>query len=545
MGSEADGHIHCIPAFIERRIVNLPHYLVGPSGRPSRRSFLLATSSLAAAALWSNRAAGAVRQSARLGGNPFSLGVASGDPLPGGVVLWTRLAPKPLEGGGMPAEAVEVGWEVAEDEQFRKIVQSGKTAATPDWAHSVHVEVDGLSPARTYWYRFHSAGETSPTGRTRTAPAADSQPANLRFAFASCQHFESGYYTAYEHMVRDDLDLVIHLGDYIYEGPATTKGVRQHIGKEIDSLADYRNRHALYKTDAALQAAHAAFPWLVTWDDHEVDNNWAGDISEQKEVRKADFLARRARACKAYYEHMPLRRASLPSGPQMELYRRIAFGNLAEFFVLDTRQYRTDQPCGDGNKPPCAEALSPSGTLLGDRQEKWLLDGLARSGGRWNVLAQQVMMARVDRTVGDVVTHSMDQWPGYEANRRRLLKFLHTRKISNPLVLAGDIHSNWANNLIADFDDLASRVVGTELVGTSISSGGDGKLIPKDLDKLLAENPFVKFHSTERGYVRCHVTPSQCRADYQAVEYVTRKGAPLVTRSSFVVQDGEPGLNRA
>jgi alkaline phosphatase D len=514
--------------------MSTPHYIVGPDARPTRRSFLLAS--------------GTVLKAIKLPATPFSLGVASGDPSPSGVVLWTRLAPEPLTGGGMPNEPVEVGWEVAEDERFRKIVQSGNSVAVPGWAHAVHVEVEGLLPSRSYWYRFHAAGETSPIGRTRTAPPADSLPDRLRFAFASCQHFESGLFTAYEHMAQEDLDLVIHLGDYIYEGaPGKNPAlVRRHVGtRELDSLADYRNRHAQYRTDAALQAAHAAFPWLVTWDDHEFDNNCAADVSEEKDVNRADFLARRARAYKAYYEHMPLRRANLPQGPHMELYRRIAFGRLAEFFVLDTRQYRTDQPCGDGNKPPCADVFDPRATLLGEAQEKWLLGGLAKSGGRWNVLAQQVMMARVDRTPGEQITHSMDQWPGYEMNRRRILKFLHERKIANPLVLAGDIHSNWANNLVADFDDLQGRTVASEFVGTSISSGGDGTRFPKDLDKLYAENPFVKFHSAERGYVRCHATPSECRADYQAVEYVTRRGAPLVTRASFVVEDGKPGVEKS
>ncbi|MEX2172883.1 MAG: alkaline phosphatase D family protein [Pirellulaceae bacterium] len=512
------------------------------TSRPNRRSFLAATTSLAAAALWSNRAEGAVRRNVKLTDTPFALGVASGDPWPTGVVLWTRLAPQPLAGGGMGEEAVEVGWEVAEDEGFTKIVRHGKTTAVPDWAHSVHVEVEGLAPARTYFYRFHAAGEASPIGRTRTTPPADSLPEKLRFAFASCQHYETGYFTPYEHMVKDDLDLVVHLGDYLYEGKATQNSVRQHVGPEIESLADYRNRHAQYKTDPALQAAHAAFAWLVTWDDHEFDNNCAGAISEQPNVRSEDFLQRRARAYQAYYEHMPLRRTSLPQGPDMQLYRRIVFGRLAEFFVLDTRQYRSDQPCGDGKKRQCAEALDPRQSLLGDGQEKWLRDGMSRSTGRWNVLAQQVMMARVDRTAGDEIAYSMDQWPGYEMNRRRLLKFFDERKISNPVVLAGDIHSNWANDLIADFDELDSKVVATEFVGTSISSGGDGTRQPRDLDRLLAENPFVKFHTAERGYIRCTATPGQWRSDYQAVEYVTRPGAPAITRASFVVEDGKPGL---
>jgi len=512
---------------------------------PSRRSFLAATWSLAAASLWSQRAEGIVLRRVKVPDNLFTLGVASGDPSPGGFVIWTRLAPRPLEGGGMPDEAVEVAWEVAEDERFAKVVQHGKVNAISAWAHSVHVEVEGLQPNRTYWYRFHASGIDSPVGRTRTMPALDVMPERLRFTFASCQHFESGLFTAYEHMAQDDLDLVVHLGDYIYEGPATKQGVRQHVGPKLRTLADYRNRHAQYKTDAALQAVHAAFPWLVTWDDHEFENNCAGAISQDKNVSPADCLIHRAAAYKAYYEHMPLRRASLPSGPDMLLYRHIAFGRLAEFFVLDTRQYRTDQPHGDGNKPQGDEALDPRGTLLGAEQEKWLQDGLAASGGRWNVLAQQVMMGLVDREAGDKVAYSMDQWPGYEANRRRLLKFFHERKIANPVTIAGDIHSNWANNLLADFADLDSRVVASEFVGTSISSGGDGSRVPRNLDRTLTENPFVKFHSAERGYVRCTVTPKLWRSDYQAVEYVTRPGAPLVTRASFVVEDGKPGVESA
>ncbi|MEX0938599.1 MAG: alkaline phosphatase D family protein [Pirellulales bacterium] len=512
--------------------------------RMHRRSFLATTGSLAAAAVWSDRALGAVRQNPRFGDYPFQLGVASGDPVPSGVVIWTRLAPQPLEGGGMPDQPVEVAWQVAEDEQMTKVVRQGTTTATPQWAHSVHVEVDGLGPDRWYWYQFKAGDEVSPKGRTRTMPSTETMSERMRFAFASCQHFESGLYTAYEHMQREDLDLVIHLGDYIYEGPGRDRQVRRHVGPKLDALADYRNRHAQYKTDPALQAMHAAAPWLVTWDDHEVENNWAGDISEGRKPVD-EFLAQRARASQAYYEHMPLRRSSLPDGPAMPLYRRISFGRLADFFVLDTRQYRTDQPCGDGNKPQCEDALDPDATLLGERQRQWLFDGLASSTSKWNVLAQQVMMARVDRTVGEQVAYSMDQWPGYEADRRRVLKHFHDKKVSNPVVLAGDIHSNWANELIADFDDLDSAVVGAEFVGTSISSGGNGAREPRNLQGLLDENPFVKFHNAERGYVRCELTPGQWRTDYQMVEFVTRPGAPLNTRASFVLEDGRAQLNEA
>ncbi len=525
--------------------MNQPHYLISDSLRLNRRSFLLATSSLAAAAVWSSRAFGAVVKNPKFSGHPFQLGVASGDPNEAGFVLWTRLAPKPVEGGGMPDDSVEVFWQVAEDEAMSRVVKKGSTTALASWAHSVHVEVEGLKPDRWYWYQFKAGGEVSQIGRTRTMPLAQSTPDRLRFAFASCQHYETGLFTAYEHMSREDLDLIVHLGDYIYEDGAIEKRVRRHNGKEIFSVDDYRNRYALYKSDASLQAAHAMAPWIVTWDDHEVDNNYAGAISEHKGVTRGDFLKRRANAYKAYYEHMPLRRACLPKGPDLKLYRRLPFGTLADFHVLDTRQYRTDQPCGDGNKPPCPEAMDPKGTLMGKKQRDWLFNGLGASKANWNVLAQQIMMARVDRTAGEGVSYSMDQWPGYEMERRKVLKFLHDRKISNPVVLTGDIHSNWANELIADFDQLDSQSVATEFVGTSISSGGDGVEAPKTLPQTLSENPFVKFHNTERGYVSCEVTPRSWKTDYKTVPFVVKPGAALNIRASFVVESGKAKLNRA
>jgi alkaline phosphatase D len=332
----------------------------------SRRSFLWSSTALASCAFWGRPAAAALRRRAAFTNDPFQLGVASGDPTPTGIVLWTRLAPDPLHGGGLPPEPVEVRCEIAHDEAFQKIVRTETTIASPELAHAVHVEAEGLEPDRWYWDRFHAADATSPAGRTRTAPAPDTLPDAIRFAFASCQHYESGLYTAYEHMAREDLDLVIHLGDYIYEGARGRNGVRQHVGGELYTLDDYRNRHAQYKTDAHLQATHAAFPWLVTWDDHELDNNCAGAISEQRDVSPEEFLQRRAAAYQAYYEHMPLRKPARPKGPDMRLYRGVPFGRLVDFSVLDTRQYRTDQPCGDGNKPPCDGVFDTAATLLGD-----------------------------------------------------------------------------------------------------------------------------------------------------------------------------------
>lgn len=475
---------------------------------------------------------------------PFTLGVASGDPSPSGVVLWTRVASRPLEpGGGMPAAPVALWWEVAEDEAFSAIVRSGNTVASPQWGHTVHVEVEGLRPERWYWYRFKAAGHISPTGRTRTLPPAGATPERLRFAFASCQHYEDGLFTAYEHLAREDLDLVVHLGDYIYEGAGRDGSVRRHLGGELTTLDEYRIRYALYRLDPALQAAHASAPWIVTWDDHEVANNYAGDIPARPATPEA-FRKRRAAAYQAYYESMPLRRSAVPRGPDMLLYRRLAYGRLASFHVLDTRQYRTDQPQGDGRKPPSDVLLDPAGTLLGEKQREWLFDGLERSPASWNVLAQQVMMARVDRAPGEAVELSMDQWSGYEYERRRLLRHLRDRSIRNPVVLTGDIHSNWANELAVEAGPAPAENVAVEFVGTSISSGGDGLAVPKWAESAQAENPFVKFVNQERGYVRCEVTPEHWTTDYRTVPYVSRPGAPIQTRATFVVDSGRPLLRR-
>lgn len=509
-----------------------------------RRTFLKAAA-LASCWPFANLVtAGSPDRKVTLSRYPFQLGVASGDPAADGVVLWTRLAPEPMTDGGMPSENINVEWLVAADEGMKQIVQRGNVTASPDWAHSVHVEVSGLQPDRVYWYQFIAAGEASPVGRTRTAPEAGTMLDRFRFAFASCQHFEAGLFTAYEHMAKDDLNLVVHLGDYIYEGAGKPKSLRQHVGPKLKTLADYRNRHAQYKSDQDLQAAHGSFPWLVTWDDHEVENNYANDISEKSGIDPVAFLEQRAAAYKAYYEHMPLRQSALPRGPHMQLHRTVRFGRLIQFDVLDTRQFRSDQPCGDKLAKGCMDALDPNATMLGQEQEEWLLKSLESSQSNWNALAQQVMMARVDRIPGDEVGHSMDQWAGYQTPLNRLWKEIDARNVNNPIVLTGDIHSNWVNDLKLDYDHPESKTVGTEFVGTSISSGGDGFQHRKGQDKILAENPFVKFMNAERGYVRCDVTEKTWHSDYQVVEYVTRPGAPLLTRAAFEVESGRCGAQQ-
>ncbi|HYN07672.1 MAG TPA: alkaline phosphatase D family protein [Vicinamibacterales bacterium] len=510
----------------------------------SRRALLIkGGTALCGLPLLGLEGSGAGRRLTRFEAPPFGLGVSSGDPTNDGVVLWTRVLGAGMDPAELAQSRVDVTWEIADDERLSKVVKRGVATAAPEWGHSIHVEANGLDADRWYWYRFRAGDAFSSTGRTRTLPRAGQAATQLRFAFCSCQHYEQGLFTPYRHMSEEDLDLIFHLGDYIYEGPGAANRVRQHAGTELLTLDDYRKRYAQYRTDPDLQAAHAACPWFVTWDDHEVDNNYANAVSERDDPREI-FLMRRAAAYQAYYENMPLRRSSMPQGPSMRLYRGFSYGTLSSFFVLDTRQYRSNQPCGDGRKAPCPEVFDPKATLLGPEQERWLFQQLDRSRTRWNMLPQQVMMARVDQTGGPEESYSMDQWSGYDADRTRVLEFLAKRRPSNPVVLTGDIHSNWVNDLKVDFRDRASPIVATELVGTSISSGGDGVDVQPRTPEILAENPFVKFYNSQRGYVSCELTPTSLSARYRIVDYVSRAGAPKRTRASFVVEDGKPGAVR-
>jgi alkaline phosphatase D len=510
-------------------------------GGVSRRLFLASAAALGSLTLLAQRGWAAACPIWR--SNPFTLGVASGDPDENGFVIWTRLAPQPLEAdGGMPLEPVKVSWEVALDENMRSVVASGSTLATPQLGHSVHVEVEGLSPDRWYWYRFRSGEAESPIGRTRTFPLPTALPQRLRLGVTSCQSYEAGLFTAYEQMALDELDVVFHLGDYIYEYEAGRMGkVRTHQGGEIQSLADYRIRHAQYRSDPLLHQMHAQCPWLVTWDDHELDNNCANETSEELDVDPVSFLERRCNAYQAYYENMPLRLRSLPQGPDMQLYRSATFGRLAELLVLDTRQYRSDQPNADRRSPLNEAAVNPQQTMLGRTQRGWLSSQLLQSQSTWNVLAQQVMMGMVglNKTGGEPM-YSMDQWPGYAAERMALLRFLQERRITNPIVLTGDIHSNWVNELRVDDRRNEEPLVATEFVTTSLSSGGNGVEAPDGLQQLLAANPCVKFHNGERGYIRCEVTGQKWQADYVVVDDVLQPGGKSSVRRSFVVEAGNP-----
>ncbi|HCA86279.1 MAG TPA: alkaline phosphatase [Streptomyces sp.] len=509
------------------------------SDRLNRRNFLaLSGAGATAFALAANDfTANRAWASPAFSSYPFKLGVASGEPAPEGVVLWTRLAPEPLdpEGkGGMPELNVPVGWEVAEDERFTRVVRRGTEVTRSELGHSVHAEITGLSPAREYFYRFRAGTEISPVGRTKTAPALTAASHSLSFALASCQAWAGGRYAAYRAMAAEDLDLVVHVGDYIYEQRGTEK------------LADFRLLHSKYKTSPDLQAAHAAFPFVVTFDDHEIENNWADTISQPDgEASNAPerFAALRAAAFQAYWENMPLRRDARPEGPDMRLYRRLRYGTLAQFDVLDTRQYRGDQ-LRDGfpSAPLDPRAGDASRTLTGDAQERWLFQGLEKSTARWNVLAQQTIMAQFDYDTGPGIAVNHDQWDGYAASRTRYLDFVSRNAVDNPVVLSGDWHSAWVNDLKADFGDPASKTLATEFVSTSISSGcGWADAVAN----AVSHNPHVKFaDGYKRGYTRCTVTPEEWRSDLRIVTSAADTANPATTQSSWVVENGRPGAQR-
>jgi len=478
-------------------------------------------------------------------GTPFSLGVASGDPTPNACVIWTRLAPDPFAPlGGMNGGRPVIGWEVADDEGFGKIIQQGRYTCAPELGYSVHVDVQGLQPDRWYFYRFTTTDGTSPVGRLRTTPPDGTQQP-LDFAFVSCQHYEQGLYTAFDHLASERLDLVAHLGDYIYETATRERQVRPHHGFEIVTVEDYRARYAQYKLDPALQKAHALCPWIVTWDDHEVDNNYAGLVGENVFESEEQMHARRAAAYQAWWEHQPVRVPRARSWGDLNIVRTGNWGALARFWVLDTRQYRSDQACGDGQRVvPCGDWSDPTRTLMGAEQEKWILSGLGASKATWQVLTQQVMMGPLDSRPGSEVQLSMDQWSGYPVARDRLLGAIAERARDRTVVISGDIHANFVNELHAGFDRPDRPVVAAEFVGTSISSGGDGEETYWGWERMQPENPHIKWHNARRGYVRCRVTPDEWRADYRIVPFVTRPGAPVETATSWRVQHGRPGIER-
>jgi alkaline phosphatase D len=509
--------------------------------RGTRRDFLRVGRDAAALVALGSLPGCGVGRPVRFNSDPFGFGVASGDPTPDGVVLWARLGRDALREVGAASTPVEVSWEIAEDDSFSRIVGTGVADALPALGHSVHAEVEGLRPGRDYFYRLMSGGAVSPVGRTKTAPAANAANDRFDFAFVSCQHYEHGFFTALEHLSAENLDLIVHLGDYIYEGAATDGRPRRHEGPESTTLRLYRARYSTYRSDPQLQAAHAAAPWIATSDDHEVDNNYAG-IWPEDDQSPEDFLLRRAAAYQAFYEFLPLRRTSMPVGPDMRLYRRMRFGNLVEMNVLDTRQYRDDQPCDASIGPSCAEHFEQGRSILGSAQRDWLVNGLAASEAQWNVLAQQVLMTRFNsRNAQGDVTWQMDKWDGYPLERQAIIEAMADSGVSNPVVLTGDIHSNWVARLARDFDDEASPAIATEFAGTSLTSGGNGIPMTGWGADGLRYNPHVDFYNYQRGYVLASISPDRWTSRFRIVPNVEERGGSVETLATFVVENGRPG----
>jgi alkaline phosphatase D len=484
--------------------------------------------------------------------DPFTLGVASGDPWRDSVVLWTRLLPNPDDphDNAIGPHVHDVHWQVATDPGMTRVEREGTAAAIPEHGHSVRVIVDGLRPSRDYWYRFRAGPWVSATGRTRTAPHPGQATDRLDIAVASCQSWGAGYYTAHRHLATEMPDVVVFLGDYIYERPITghdsgrrlAAPIPAHLATEPDTLATYRARYAWYKRDPDLQAAHHAAPWIATWDDHEVEDNYAADVPGSSTSRAA-FAARRAGAYQAYWEHLPLRGAP-PVGSAMTMHRRVPFGALATFHVLDTRQHRSDQVPGAAWQHASAERADPRRTMLGAEQQRWLEGGLARSKATWNVVAQQVVASRLNVDARDRGLLNADTWDGYPAAQRLLHDALATA--ANPVVLTGDLHAAYAFDIRAPLDDPDGRPRAVEFATTSISSGGDGTELSSAGHRFLAANPHLHYANQRRGYLRCRLTPDAVTADFRVVPYVAgRADAPVSTDRSFVVPAGARTVHAA
>ena len=469
----------------------------------------------------------------------FALGVASGQPRPDGIVLWTMLT-----GAGLPERAT-VRWEMAHDEAFTLIVARGEETAEAAWSHSVHAEPGGLEPARWYWYRFSAMGQQSIAGRTRTAPAADAEVASFDFAIASCQRWDVGHYAAWRHIAAEPLDAVFFLGDYIYEYASNPKSIRPLEGGHVRTLAQYRARYATHKSDPALQAAHAAAPWLLVWDDHEVGNDYANLQGQELEP---DFKAQRAAAYRAYWEHMPFPKSARPVDADMRITGRLDWGRLARIHLVDDRQYRDVQVCpkpgrGGSNTialESCPELLDARRTLLGKDQERWLAEGWDTTRP-WNLLAQQTLMARFSWTdpARGGGTYWTDGWDGYPAARRRLLDVVAQRKVPGVVVLGGDVHSHYVADLKADDDDPAARVIATEFCGTSITSLG---LAQARIDAARGFNPHIRFaRSDQRGYMRFALAAKQLQVQLRVVDNALDPASGVATVARFSVDALKPG----
>lgn len=477
----------------------------------------------------------------------FIHGVASGDPLEDRVIIWTRVTPPSEQAqprgradGAVDDGEIEVIWEVATDTRFRNIVAGGSYMASAERDYTVKVDVDGLEPATTYFYRFHLPEEPSPIGRTRTAPAGEVD--GIRFAVCSCQSMTSGYYTLYDDIAaRRDLDAVLHLGDYIYEGGSSEGSLRQHDPTyEIVSLDDYRRRHAWYKLDGDLQEAHRQHPFICVWDDHESANNsWEDGASAHQPETEGDWPTRKAIAQQVYEEWMPIR-----TDDPARIWRTLRFGTLLDLMMLDTRLYGRDQQDMDDRD-------NPDRTLLGEEQEAWLGEQLEASSATWKVLGQQVMCGQL-QAGGQPLNE--DQWDGYQAARDLLFSQIENTPGGNVVVLTGDIHTSWAMDL--SYDPLDPEVytpetgegaVAVEFVASAISSSGLPTLSSPTIVNIIRDlNPHIKFvNVAKRGFVLLDVRPERVQGDFYLIDQVETPGGTVEWETGWYTDSGTNRLRKA
>lgn len=485
------------------------------------------------------------------------MGIASGSPTSDAIVLWTRLDPDAIRQAGLFAKTIPVTCQLAHDAQFSRIVYQKVIEASPALAHSVHAEVSGLDADRHYFYRFIAGTATSPLGKTHTLPAAHTAVRRLRLAYASCQQWGNGFYSAYRHMLEENLDLVMFLGDYMYEYPTSRpKDVRKTTGGWITTLDDYRGRYALHKSDTDLQAIHAAVPWLITWDDHEVQNDYAATREGESGPPVTDFMARRRAAYQAFYEHMPVRRANFATllaneNAYARIFSSTQYGRLATLYTLDNRQFRDPQACNTGDRPgasridphSCTILNQAHRTLLGEEQEGWLKRQFERATSQWNVIGQQSLFGprNFDTSGGQRIWN--DGWDGYPQARQRLIDAMRQTKLSNPVMLGGDVHENWVGHILSDYSNPGSASVGVEFCGTSITSLSSRT--PAQISKLLQTNPhFIFANAQYRGYGVAEFSPGQLTTTLRTVEDATDPASPISTLAEFSVESGQPVIHR-
>ncbi|WP_030209455.1 alkaline phosphatase [Streptomyces sp. NRRL S-87] len=544
--------------------------LPSSDGATRRRSVLKTVAAGAALAPLAGTAAlGTATARAAEAAPAFLHGVASGDPLPDGVLLWTRVTPTPdaAPGSGLGPDT-DVSWEVAEDRGFTSVVSSGTATASAASDHTVKADVRGLRPATAYWFRFSAGGTVSPVGRTRTAPAHDERASGVRFGVVSCANWEAGYFSAYRHLAaRTDLDAVLHLGDYIYEYasggyPEAKYVVREHEPKhEITSLADYRTRHGKYKTDQDLQALHAAHPVVAIWDDHEFANDaWSGGAENHTPGTEGDWAARVAAAKQAYFEWMPVRPSIAGT-----TYRRLRFGSLADLHLLDLRSFRSEQV-----KVGSGKVDDPERTITGRAQLDWLKSGLAASDATWKLVGTSVMISPV--AFGSLPAHllepltellglpggglavNVDQWDGYTDDRKELLNHLTQRNITNTVFLTGDIHMAWANDVpVTAATYPLSKSAATEFVVTSVTSDNIDEMLhvaPQTLSLAAAAavklaNRHVKWVDMDsHGYGVLDITAQQSQMDYYVLSDKRRQDATSSWTRSYRTLTGTQKVER-